>query len=184
MNEAAIRAAIEPVLAHHGLELDHLDIVPAGSRSIVRVTVDGDGPRGRGPLLDDIASASRDISDALDEVASTGNRPYTLEVSSRGTSSPLTEPKHFRRNAGRLVHIVLTDGSVVDGRIASIDDTSVQLVEGTSVAFDQVRKATIKVELNRPADPEIDDLLAGDPLDGDADEDADDEDDDTDEENL
>lgn len=185
MNEAAIRAVIEPVLARHGLELDRLDIVPAGSRSVVRVTVDGDGPKGRGPLLDDIASASRDISEALDE-APTGNRPYTLEVSSRGTSSPLTEPKHYRRNTGRLVHIVRTDGQVVDGRITGIDDDgtpAVLLDNGQRVALDEVRKATIKVELNRPADPELDDDLTDgdDSDDDDSDGDSDDADDDEEE---
>lgn len=182
MNEAAIRAAIEPVLARHELELDRLDIVPAGSRSVVRITVDGDGPKGRGPLLDDIASASRDISETLDEMP-TGSRPYTLEVSSRGTSSPLTDIKHFRRNTGRLVHIVRTDAQVVDGRITGVDEdaTTVLLDAGQRVALDEVRKATIKVELNRPADPELDDDLGPDELDADDDTDSDD---DTDVENL
>lgn len=172
MNEAAIRAAIEPVLARHHLELDRLDIVPAGSRSVVRVTVDGDGPAGRGPLLDDIASASRDVSEALDAVASTGNRPYTLEVSSRGTSSPLTDPKHFRRNTGRLVRIVGTDGSITEARIAGITDDAVLLVDASQVPFAAIKKATVQVELNRP--DELDDADADDEFDAADDEDEED----------
>ena len=149
MNEQAITQAIEPVLASHGLELDRLEVVPAGRRSVVRITVDGDGPHGRGPLLDDIAEASRAISAALD-AADIGRQPYTLEVSSRGTGRPLTEPKHFRRNITRLVHIVLAGGEVADGRITGADDTGVLLDPDRRVDYADIVKATIKVELNRP----------------------------------
>ncbi len=179
MNEQAITQAIEPVLASHGLELDRLEVVPAGRRSVVRVTVDGDGPHGRGPLLDDIAEASRDISAALD-AADIGRQPYTLEVSSRGTSRPLTEPKHFRRNVSRLVHLTLVGGGVADGRIAEADDTGVLLEPDRRVEYADIAKATIQVELNRPAglDPydDDDDDFGEDDLDDDPDDDDPDDD--------
>ncbi|MGI3781982.1 MAG: ribosome maturation factor RimP, partial [Janthinobacterium lividum] len=66
MRDAAIEAVVIPVLGDYGLELDALEVMPAGKRRVVRIVVDGDGPKGRGPLLDDIASASRAVSDALD----------------------------------------------------------------------------------------------------------------------
>lgn len=170
MNEQAITQAIEPVLASHGLELDRLEVVPAGHRSVVRITVDGDGPNGRGPLLDDIAQASRDISAALD-AADIGRQPYTLEVSSRGTGRPLTEPKHFRRNITRLVHIVLAGGGVVDGRIVEADPVGVLLDPERRVEYSDIVKATIQVELNRPAagdgDDEAFDSEDGDDVDDD-----------------
>ena len=61
MQESQLAAVIEPILAEHGLELDRLDVTPIGKRSVLRVTIDGDGPEGRGPLLDDIAAASSAI---------------------------------------------------------------------------------------------------------------------------
>src|SRR5665647_3988133 len=103
MNVAALRALLEPVLADRGLELDDLVVVGAGSRSVLRISVDGDGPKGRGPLLDEVADATRAVSDALDESALTGTQSYVLEVSSRGVGAPLTKPVHWRRNTGRLV---------------------------------------------------------------------------------
>lgn len=160
MNTQAIAALLEPVLAGHGLELDDLDISRAGSRSVLRVTVDGDGPQGRGPLLDDIAAATRDISDVLDASPLTGDHPYVLEVSSRGTSRPLTRPAHWRRNRGRLVLVTPVEGERVTGRIHACDDEGVTLsVEGADVAFafGDIRKAVVQVEMNRPTDPEIDD---------------------------
>lgn len=176
MNENTIRSAVIPVLAAHQLELDRLEIVPAGRRKVVRITVDGDGPQGRGPLLDDIAAATRDISEALD-AADLGNQPYTLEVSSRGVGRPLTEGKHFRRNATRLVKITTAAGEQFTGRIVSATDAGVRLdVDGAEreVAVGDIAKAVVEVELNRPksfADDAADDL-----------DDADDADDTDDEE--
>lgn len=156
MQDNQLASIIEPILASHGLELDSLDVTPVGKRSILRITVDGDGPKGRGPLLDDIAAASKAISVALDESTATGSAPYTLEVSSRGVGKPLTEGKHFRRNTGRLVMVNLADGEVT-GRIEGADDERVSLyVGGTArdVNIADIKKAVVQVELNRPMDDE------------------------------
>ncbi|MGA4508658.1 ribosome maturation factor RimP [Propionibacteriaceae bacterium G1746] len=189
MNEAALKALLEPLLDSRGLELDHLQVVPAGRRSVLRITVDGEGPKGRGPLLDDIATATRAISEALDESTATGDAPYTLEVSSRGTSAPLTEPKHYRRNRGRLVKLSLADGGSLTARILSSTDEAVTVEftpeptkqvkhpapETREIALADVRKAVVQVELNRPFDPELDDEVEGDDSTDDSGDDSDDE---------
>ncbi len=172
MNERIVVPIVTPILEAHGLELDHLDIIPAGKRKVLRITVDGDGPKGRGPLLDDIARATRDISDALDEAAELGSAPFTLEVSSRGVGKPLEEVKHWRRNTGRLVLAILLDGSQVRGRILSVDEKFVTLgiepepgkklpkdVDAERIIeLDEITKATVQVELNRKPDPELDEI--------------------------
>lgn len=166
MKQTQLEALIAPVLAQFSMELDGLDIVSAGKRSIVRVTVDGDGPQGRGLLLDDIAEATRAISDALDESRADGSQPYTLEVSSRGVSKPLVEPKHWRRNTGRLVAVTQSGGTKTTGRILSSDDAGAHLeltddkgrTSETDVAFADVTKAVVQVELNRKPDPDLDDV--------------------------
>ncbi|MGI3780485.1 MAG: ribosome maturation factor RimP [Janthinobacterium lividum] len=175
MRDAAIEAVVSPVLEGYGLELDALEVVPAGKRRVVRIVVDGDGPKGRGPLLDDIASASRAVSDALDGSEAMGQAAYTLEVSSRGVGRPLAAPKHWRRNATRLVRVDLVDGTQLTGRITSAGDDAVELdVEGTprAVSYADVTKALVQVELNRK-------LSDDDDSDDDGDEDEiDDEDED------
>ncbi len=163
MNVAALRALLEPVLADRGLELDDLVVVGAGSRSVLRITVDGDGPKGRGPLLDEVAEATRAVSDTLDESDLTGPQPYVLEVSSRGVGAPLVRAAHWRRNTGRLVAVTRTDGSKVTGRITATTETDATLtVEGEplTVAFADVRKAVVQVELNRAPDLEFDDDIS------------------------
>lgn len=58
MQEQQLAMLVEPILAEAGLELDSLEVTPIGKRRLLRITVDGDGPRGRGPVLDDISAAS------------------------------------------------------------------------------------------------------------------------------
>lgn len=156
MQESQISALVEPILSAHALELDRLDITPIGKRSILRITVDGDGPDGHGPLLDDIARASSAISEALDENPAVGDAPFTLEVSTRGVSKPLTEPRHFRRNAGRLVKLWLGGGQVT-GRIISAGEAEVTIeVEGMEQSHQlaEIDKAVVQVEMNRSFEDE------------------------------
>jgi ribosome maturation factor RimP len=153
MKESQIAGVLTPVLAQFGLELEALEIIPAGKRRLLRVVVDGDGPQGTGPLLDDIAEASQAASAALDRADLTGAAPYTLEVTSRGVSRPLELPRHWRRNTGRLVAVQLSEGDVITGRIVSSDEDGVRLdVDGGAreVSFAAVERALVQVELNRP----------------------------------
>lgn len=152
MKESQIAEFVTPILAHYGLDLDAVEVVPAGARRLLRIVVDGDGPEGTGPLLDDIAEATRAVSAGLDESPVVGRAAYTLEVSSRGVSRPLELPRHWRRNVGRLVAVTLVAGEQVTGRITSTGDDSVVLdVDGTSreIVLTEVRKALVQVELNR-----------------------------------
>jgi ribosome maturation factor RimP len=156
MNTADLEGLVAPVAAAHSLEVDRLEVMTAGKRSVVRIFLDGDGPEGRGPSLDEIAAATRDISTTLDSADITRGRPYTLEVSSRGVSRPLTASRHFRRNTGRLVEFSLADGAVT-GRVLAADEDSVEVdVDGERrrIPLADVRRALVQVELNRPVEGE------------------------------
>lgn len=167
MQEAKLAGLVEPILAEHGLELDGLDVTPVGKRRLLRITVDGDGPKGRGPLLDDISAASARISAALDESTAVGQAAYTLEVTSRGVGKPLTQAKHYRRNMHRLVKVWLANGEVT-GRIRGTSEEEVTLdVKGIekTYALADITKAVVQVEMNPPkelqdADDEVIDLEA------------------------
>lgn len=151
MEEARILELLEPVLASFDLELDALEV--RGRGRYLTVVVDGDGPDGRGPLLDDIAEAAKAVSATLDASDATGSAPYTLEVTSRGTDRPLTAPQHWRRNAGRLVSVRGADGRTLLGRIVDSDARSVEL-EGDGgrhrVSFEDVGSARVQAELRKP----------------------------------
>jgi ribosome maturation factor RimP len=153
MNESQIAGVLTPILAQFGLELEAVEIIAAGKRRLLRVVVDGEGPQGAGPLLDDIAAASKAASEALDIADVTGAAPYTLEVTSRGVSRPLELPRHWRRNTGRLVAVRLCEGDTITGRIVSSSEDVVRLdVDGDTreIRFVDVERALVQVELNRP----------------------------------
>lgn len=156
MNTTDIESLVAPVAAAHSLEVDRIEVLTAGRRSVVRIFLDGDGPIGRGPSLDEIASTTRAISEAFDGVDITRGRPYTLEVSSRGVSRPLTEPKHFRRNIGRLVTIDAA-GEQVTGRVVAADEEAVELEVESAVRripLSGITRAVVQIELNRPVTPD------------------------------
>ena len=139
------------------LDVEAVELTPAGKRRILRVAVDGDN----GVTLDDVADATRRVSEVLDASdaiqEALGEQPYTLEVTSRGVDRPLTLARHWRRNAGRLVTVTLTGGESVTGRIGESSDTTVVLdVDGTSreVAYAEVAKALVQIEFNRKRDPQ------------------------------
>ena len=131
-----------------GLDVEAVELTPAGKRRVLRIAVDGDD----GVTLDDVATATKRVSEVLDTSDVLGEQPYTLEVTSRGVDRPLTLPRHWRRNVDRLVKVTTTDGDTVTGRIVGSDDTAATLdVDGTrsEVAYAEVAKALVQVEFNR-----------------------------------
>jgi ribosome maturation factor RimP len=144
-----IEAELVDPLGSLGLDVEAVEITPAGKRRILRVAVDRDG----GVTLDDVADATREVSRVLDESDVMGEQPYTLEVTSRGVDRPLTLPRHWRRNADRLVKVTTISGETLTGRILGCDDDGAQLdVSGhhRTLAYAEVAKALVQIEFNRP----------------------------------
>lgn len=119
----SLRAVVEPVVAAAGCDLEGLAVTPAGRRRLVRLVVDRDG----GVSLDAVAEVSTAVAAALDGSDAMGDTPYVLEVTSPGVDRPLTEPRHWRRAAGRRVRVPLRAGGWLEGRVLDADDESVRL---------------------------------------------------------
>jgi ribosome maturation factor RimP len=139
---------LEPVVSAEGLDLEDVTVTQAGKRRLLRVIVDRDG----GVSLDDVADVSQAVSTALDDDDVMGQSAYTLEVSSPGIDRPLTEPRHWRRAAKRLVKAELRDGTVIEGRVLAADDEGVDLdVEGAGRRLDyqDLTRGRVQVEFRR-----------------------------------
>lgn len=141
-------------LAELGLDVEAVEITPAGKRRVLRVAVDTDG----GPTLDDVAAATKVIDGVLESDGPDGagdvmgGLPYTLEVTSRGVDRPLTLPRHWRRNETRLVKVTLVDDTTLTGRIGASDDDGVSVVvDGVErrIPYADVRRALVQIEFNR-----------------------------------
>lgn len=141
---------LTPHLLEMGLDLEVVELTPAGRRRVLRVAVDKDG----GVTMDDVAEATKEVSRVLDASDVMGEHPYTLEVTSPGTDRPLTLARHWRRNVGRLVKVTTRDDRTTTGRIVAENGSSVTLdVDGVeqTVELAEVAKAHVQIEFNRPA---------------------------------
>lgn len=144
ISAARLQELVEPVVAAAGYDLEEVTATAAGRRSVVKVVVDRDG----GIDLDAVAEVSREISDALDQANVMGETPYVLEVTSPGVDRPLTEPRHWRRNVGRLV-----ETGTVKGRISTVTDDGVEIdVDGDveTISFPDLAPGKIVLEFSRP----------------------------------
>lgn len=161
MTAELIRSAIGASLAGAGLLVEDVGVTRAGRRQVVRVAVDRDLaaldlPDDTTPVpplsLDEVADATRLVSDALDAADVLGDAAYVLEVSSPGVDRPLTQRRHLRRNVGRIVVLTPAEGDAVSGRIVAVGaDDLVLDTEGGPVRIPvaSVRRARVQVEFGR-----------------------------------
>jgi len=130
-----IRAIAERVARSHGLEV--WDIVsrrePHGQ--VVRVFIDRPGPAAtpeESVSIEDCERVSREMGTILD-VEDPLPTTYTLEVSSPGLDRPLRGEDDYRRFAGRLAKIVVSQAvdnqKAFEGRLRGVDAGAV-LLEG------------------------------------------------------
>ncbi|MFC7243994.1 ribosome maturation factor RimP [Catellatospora aurea] len=148
---ARLQAVIDPVVSGTGYDLEELSVKQIGRRHLVQVVIDGDGGVG----LDAIADVSRAVSRALDEAEESGTDlimgEYQLEVSSPGVDRPLTLPRHWARNVGRLVKVKAGEKSLT-GRVVDADADGITLdVDGKEHAlnFDALGPGRVQVEFKR-----------------------------------
>jgi ribosome maturation factor RimP len=145
--EQLVEELTGPLLAS-GFDLEAVEVTPAGRRRLLRIAVDKDG----GVTMDEIALVTKQVSALLDSSDVMGEQPYTLEVTSPGVDRPLTLPRHWRRNAGRLVKVSLKDDGTLTGRIVDghEDHAEVETDEGVQpLSYAEVTTARIQVEFNR-----------------------------------
>lgn len=167
MNDVAkITELLQPLLNN-----DHfyaVDVNVAGARGgKLKVTLLLD--RDEGITIEECAVISRQLGNQLEEIEFFGDAPFTLEVSSPGVDFPLTKPRQFQRNIGRMLALMLLDGKIVKGKLDSVTNDQIVLdveavklsktkqkvvqaagllpqPEGpTSFRFDQIKQATVEI---------------------------------------
>ncbi|GAA0428364.1 ribosome maturation factor RimP [Streptomyces luteireticuli] len=150
-----LRELLAPLVDARELDLEEVEVTPAGKRRVLRVVVDSD----EGVQLDECAELSREISAKLDEADVMGGAPYVLEVTSPGADRPLTQHRHYVRATGRLIKAQLTEGGELVARIVAVDDEGLDLEvpgvkgrkpTGRRLAFADIAKARVEIEFNRP----------------------------------
>jgi len=113
----------------------------------VEVFVDSDGSL----TLNKCRIISRHLEKHLEENGLVNDK-YTLEVSSPGLDRPLTQMRQYVKNIGRKIRITDTEDQKVEGKLSSVDDQRILIVEKLkkeekehTFSFDQIKEAKILV---------------------------------------
>lgn len=125
-----LRSVVDDAVADLGLLVEQVRVTGASRTPTLQVSLD----RARGTEgvdMEAIEQATGRVSEALDalgdEVPGIGSGEYLLEVSSAGVDRPLTLPRHFARNLGRLVEVAVDGAEPVLARIVSAGQEQVEL---------------------------------------------------------
>lgn len=172
----AVREVVGPVVEAAELYLEEVTVTRAGNTSVVRITVDLPDDALGSLDSDRLGDVSRAMSAALDE-DDVVSGAYTLEISTPGTSRPLTELRHYKRARTRLVTLKMMDGSRVEGRLTDVlddGDGDVLVLDGDNrISLGDVRRGKVEVELKKldAQDAEVSELgeSAGEDTDDDSD---------------
>ena len=144
-----IEELLTPAISRAGFILEEVKVTPVGKRRIIAVIVDC---ADRNPNLDEVTVVSRTVAEALENYSQLGDQPFTLEVTTPGVDRPLTLPRHWRKNVGRLVKVTRIDGTSASGRIVTVNEDNATLLGKTGeevIEFADVKRAQIEIEFNR-----------------------------------
>lgn len=157
---------VEPTVSAHGLYLEELVLTGGGGSSVVKVVVDYESGT-QNVDLDTLAGLSEALGVVLDQCEQQtplDQAPtYDLEVTTPGVTRPLTEPRHFHRNMGRVLEVERSGADMVAGRLQQVDETGIVITEirpapkkgmtpkvgpDTPVAFEDITRARVRVEFS------------------------------------
>src|SRR6187549_1638825 len=151
-----IRVIAERVTASRGLEVWDIQSRREMTGHVVRVFIDRPGPAAtpeESVSIEDCEQVNREISTILD-VEDPLPFTYTLEVSSPGLDRPLRGEDDYRRFAGRLAKIVVSEAvdkqTAFEGRLRGVEDGTV-LLEGPKARMHRlpvrlITRARLEVE--------------------------------------
>lgn len=155
---------LEPTITAHGLVLEEIELAASGPTTVLRVTVDyAEGTETVD--LDTVAGISEALSAVLDSedlMAEVEN--YELEVTTPGATRPLVEPRHYRRNIGRLLEISRTGEADIVARLEEVGEDGIRVAEQkpapkkgmpvkyldpVDIAFSAITRARVQVEFSQ-----------------------------------
>jgi ribosome maturation factor RimP len=132
-----------------GLELVDVELLGAGRRTLLRITIDRSG----GVTVADCGRFSKDMGALLD-VEDYIQAAYTLEVSSPGLDRPLKDARDFGRHEGKLVKVEVKEK--VEGRgswtgtVEKVFPDRVRLScdgKEVDVMYENILKARLEIEI-------------------------------------
>ena len=91
----------------------------------VKIFLDGDN----GITIEKCITINRALYKLVEGSGLFPNDDFSLEISSPGLDEPLKLPRQFRKNIGRLVEVMLQDGTKVEGKMTEVKDDAIVVEE-------------------------------------------------------
>lgn len=127
-----VQELAERVATSHGVEVLEARLAGGGSRQLLSVVLDADGP----VEADVVENVSKALSRALDDADPIEGR-YVLEVTTPGLDRPLRTARDYRRQLGHEVRVTIpaaTGTKQVQGVVRAVSDDRLTLeVDGAPV---------------------------------------------------
>ena len=114
----------------------------------IQVIIDGDN----GVSVEDCMFISRAIEHNLDRE----EEDFSLEVTSAGAASPLTEKRQYKKNIGRTLQVKLKEQAKIEALLTEVDDNHISL-EWKAKEPKPIGKG--KITVNKQAKIAYDDIL-------------------------
>ncbi len=146
LKESTVQALIDNGLEERNdLFLIDLKISPDNKISVI---IDGD----KGVSVEDCIFISRAIEHNLDRE----EEDFSLEVTSAGATSPLTEKRQYKKNIGRTLQVKSKEQPKIEAVLTEVDDETITL-EWKAKEPKPVGKG--KITVNKQAKIAYDDIL-------------------------
>ena len=128
------------------------------SASHIRVVLDGDN----GVTLEQCMRVSRHIEHNLDRE----EHDFSLEVGSAGASSPLTQPRQYKKHVGRILNVVTQEDKKLKGTLTATGEEHINLqwkarepkpvgkgkhtvTKEVNLPFTDIKKAVVQLQFNK-----------------------------------
>lgn len=92
--------------------------------NLIIVTIEGDTM----VTIDDCIRLSRSIENSLDRDV----EDFELRVRSYGADNPLVLPRQYKKHIGRELDITLADDNKIQGKLQTVNDNSIVILESKS----------------------------------------------------
>jgi ribosome maturation factor RimP len=135
--EQTIRTLIDEKLANSDVFLVECRVKTDNK---IRVFIDSE----RGITIDDCVALSRHIEGNLNRE----QEDFALDVSSAGLDLPLRIPRQFKKNVGKIVHVVMNDGTEIKGELVEATDENFKILPEI-----KKKKKSAKQEETEPIQP-------------------------------
>jgi len=118
----------------------------------ITVLLDGD----KGVTIENCTAVNKALYKFIEETQLFGENNFSLEVSSFGVDRPLVLLRQYKKNIGRTIEVVLTDGEKLEGKLLDANEEHIIIeqktgkgnkmtTKTTTILFNQIKHTTVLI---------------------------------------